>query len=190
MAFSRSRLLANLALQSGKLPVVIETQTAANSASLDFVTGFDDSEFLFYEFVGEGLNHAGPGNPNFAQRVTDDGGSTWKSGASDYRYTRIWIDSSLGSNAEVSSSRMVFGTGHQLNAPSAFHFTARLFDMHEASRHTVVEYQSHNLNGSGYLTTVVGNNAHHVAQAVNGMQFYFEGVNIAEGNITLLGYPR
>lgn len=66
--------------------VLLQSQTAANSATIDFTTGIDGT---YDEYVFE-ITGVIPATDNTAIwiRVSEDAGANWKSGATDYGWTR------------------------------------------------------------------------------------------------------
>ena len=66
--------------------VLIQSQTASNSATIDFTTGIDGT-FDEYVFEITGLTPA-TDNTAIWIRVSEDAGANWKAGASEYGWTR------------------------------------------------------------------------------------------------------
>lgn len=74
--------------------VVITSTEASGASTVEFTDGFDDTEF---ESLRLEINSLAPSvdNAYFEFRVSEDGGSTYKSGASDYGW--VGIEASSGS---------------------------------------------------------------------------------------------
>lgn len=68
--------------------VLLETQTFSNVATLNITSNIDSTyksyliKIIDCQFLTD--------NQDFYMRLSDDGGSTWKSGASDYQYALIY----------------------------------------------------------------------------------------------------
>jgi len=174
--------------------VPIETQVASGSAQIDFVNGIDGS---YDEYVVVLTNVVPATNSaTLRLRVSEDGGSTFKAGASDYSF------SINGSTAAVTAS--LFGStaiDFLSIAPSGISNTAghggwcgevRFFAPASAAVNKRFVWfgggmiaaggGEHNHQGIGrYLLTT---------NAINGIRFLMNSGNIASGTFTLYGVRK
>src|SRR3989344_2129528 len=95
--------------------VLLSTATASNSASITF-TGLS-SAYSSYEIVAVDVLPATDSVSLFL-RVSTDGGSTYKAGASDYDWTFVYTDTNEGAtrNSDSADSEITLtdeATGHE-----------------------------------------------------------------------------
>lgn len=89
----------------GPGPVLIQTQTVSNTAAVTFTTGFTsiyDEMLIVYSNLIPVTNSV-----NFQLRISEDGGATYKAGATNYKWTQFTTadngtNSSAGSTADSS----------------------------------------------------------------------------------------
>lgn len=169
----------------------IETQVASSDANLDFVTGFD-GDYDYYQILISHLLPATDGTHLYIQ-VSEDNGSTWKSGAGDYRYVENFVSfdsteafTSTGYASETALA-MLQGIGNganegirtltiQLNRPNDTGYTA--FSCQGSAVNAGLGIpQGIWAEGEYWGST----------NAVNALRFLFASGNIASGTITLMG---
>lgn len=169
----------------------IETQTASSSATLDFTTGFDGA-YDYYQFR---VTHLLPATDNVAGylRVTEDGGSTWKSGASDYAHARVTApmsttsaDAESGDNADSSIS---FGSAIGNASNKGVHLA--ILEINRPNDGNRVAVVGHEVSVGFAATTIyrafITGEYYGSTNPVNGFRFLFSSGNIASGTISLFG---
>lgn len=174
-----------LFLSSG--PVLISTGTASSSSSLDFtgLTGFSSYEFALSAVI--------PATDSVALRVrfSQDDGSTFKSGASDYAYITREHDTSDTAatyNSAGTTQSVVAGVVKN-TAGWGVSGVLRTNDLASSSIQKALFGVLGHLNGSS-LDTVGMHSSHYIADtaAVNAVRFLFSSGNIASGTIKCYGY--
>jgi hypothetical protein len=157
----------------GGVTVISETVISTSVASVD-LTGFVPADYTSYEIE---LINVVPVNDGVSPslRTSSDGGSTYDSGASDYRYTTltgsaIILGQALGSDAgEDGISGIVRISGPDL------------------AKKTIMTYQVGGFITTGSLSGVSSYASRLSSADVNGVQFYFSSGNIESGTIVFRG---
>jgi hypothetical protein len=170
---------------------LIQSQTANNSATLDFTTGINSTydEYLFI------LSNITPQTDavNLAIRVSEDGGSTWKAGASDYTYTRHDNNSTPADAANGATSTALVINGDIGNAAAeSLSGEVRLFKPSVAGKYHAFTFHNQGFSGPGLNYSVVGSGISAVSglAAINGVRFLHSSGNIASGTISLYGVRK
>lgn len=158
---------------SGGALVLIQTQTASNSASLNFTSGFSYKSYLFI------LNEVIPSSNNvgFLGRVSTDGGSTYLN--TGYAYATIAGGSFTTSYTFSGSYGIGSGQGG-MNGQITFN-VGSVQTFLEAS---LVGYSPGTTTYQYWPGGGVG------PPNANAFQFKFSGSNIASGTISLYGYNQ
>lgn len=158
--------------------VLIETATASASASIEFTTGID-SAYKIYEI--EMINAIpSTADDTLIFAVSLDAGSTWETGAGEYRLgttdgTAAWISSTTAATVESTA------------ANGGLCGTLTIYDPSNASVYTFIRNNSSYWDNSGNL--VVGNplSVYKTVTAVDGFKIYFAAQTIASGEFRLFG---
>lgn len=168
--------------------VLIESKTASASSSIDFTTGIG-STYSVYELHISSLVPA-TDNTDLWIRITTDGGSTWKAGASDYGWTRtIVADGTPADAGDIADAQSVMalglgtGTGENLNAVIKFFDPASttLYKGH-MSDFAYLSATPNRVRGI-HMGLYQGDNT----TAINGFRILMSSGNIASGIFTLYG---
>jgi len=155
----------------------IDVQTASNSPSLDFTTGIN-STYDEYIFVFIGIIPATNGVNGWI-RVSQDGGSTWKSGATDYDNAAAQIATS-GTLTNASTDGL---SGEiKLWKPSSTAIHKQFSPYYRNVMQTQGGVLSTSLNWGGVFSLN--------ANAVNGVRFMMSSGNIASGSILMYGKKK
>ena len=180
-----------LAGSTGASLVLIQSQTASSSATLDFITGID-STYLHYLFV---LENVKPVNANRAlyMRFSTNSGSTYQ--ATNYQYN-LQQQNSNGTDVSGYSagsgitSAIVFGDQISNNAgEGGMNGIIQIFDPAGSNQ----KFASGN---GGYLRAASLNTSCSMAglwattTAVNAIRFLMSSGNIASGTIALYGVKK
>jgi hypothetical protein len=179
--------LLTVGRQKGRIP--IEVQSIASVAAIDFTIGLTTD---FSEWVLE-IAELIPAtdNTDLWLRISQDGGSTWKSGASDYMHQRFGTADigSVSAAGSLADTKMVLGTslGNTGSRMSAATLTFK--SLTHATKFKPVHFQTalapastqnvSNVVGTGYFA---GN-----ATAINGLRILMSSGNITSGIATLYG---
>jgi len=166
---------------------LIETKTASSSSSIDF-TGLS-SAYQRYAFIITDLV-PGTDNVDLYMRITEDG-SAFKSGASDYAWTRTAqydANTTYTSAGSTGDSKMLLSAGLS-NAPGKSYSSAGW--MSSPSNSSFSKRAASQASYGSYGNTVVIDNCSGVYKATNnpivGIRFILSSGNIASGKISLFG---
>lgn len=171
---------------------LLEQKSAAVSATLDFTLGLDDGDFYQYVFHVRNLR-PDTDAANLFLRVSDDGGGTFKAGATDYDFsvaslkanTAGWTAeaNSTGANAirlttgqgstsgEGCNGTVLFGLAVS-NGPKSFTGDLTYYD----------DTPTHVLKNAKAMGSYATTNS-----TINGVRFLFNAGNLDVGSITLFG---
>lgn len=153
--------------------VFITSSDLSNVATADF-TAFDATKYDAYKFVLQSVTPA-VDNANFYMRTSTDGGSSFDSGASDYKlgsslYDYMIITASVGNNAgEEGISCTVDVFGPHLAKKTQFYFSGSYYDQNDA------------------VSLISRQSARDSSADVNAVRFFFSSGNIESGTITMYG---
>lgn len=108
-----------------------------------------------------------------------------------YYYTFVAMSSDSGfinvNNSNTAFSQVTNyanGTGNSQTAQG----TLNLFGLRNPDTYNFAIHKTSNMTSSNSFRGLVGSTLHKTAQQVNGIQFYYNSGNIAEGQFTLYGY--
>lgn len=174
--------------------VMIQQQTASSSASVDFTTGFSDAEFTRYQLEWDGLVTA-TDNTNLWLRISQDGGSTYKSGASDYAYNVQFNNTgtTLGNVGSAADTKIVVARNLDTTATGA-NSSGKVMCFNLQSTSLLKNFRiesSTNADASSDEEIVGwGKFALNTNTAINGLRLIMASGNIASGTITLWGVRK
>jgi len=169
---------------------LISTTTISNDATVD-LTSIDST----YDMYGIQLINVIPSTDvvHLYIRTSNDGGSTFDSGASDYQIQYIRTHDTSVSSAGVTSNLLdVTGNVESGSDGAGVNGFLYLPDPSNTSVYSWIYGQLHFWYGATsddlYTNQFVGCRA--ASEAVNGVRFYFDSGNIASGIIKLFGYKK
>lgn len=163
--------------------VLIESKTASASVSLDFITGIT-SEFT--QYILEIINLVPASSVDIYLRFSDDGGSTFKSGASDYAYgsdqtsaSAAFIPISVIATAisNTASHGGICGRATVYNPALVSVQTNCVTNITQASSATAIFSM---YTGGSYVT----------AATIDGFQIIAESGNLTSGTVNLWGIQQ
>lgn len=169
--------------------IPLQTQTVSSPvASVDFTTGID-STYKAYVIVGKVVVTADEG---YFVRTSNDGGSTYDSGASDYMRTYYAFDgasfaggtnSQTGDNITVNPGGSVGSAAGESAAIVMF-----LFDPSDATKETLIDIESTYVSTTGNLGKTMLSAKRSAAEAVNAVRLATFSSTFAAGTtFTLYG---
>lgn len=187
VAVSGGTATLTLSASGGSAALVwLQTQTASGSATLDF-TGFVSGTYTNYLFILQNIVPA-TNNVDLWMRVSTDGGSTWKAGASDYNSTLFAFAATGQAGGGGTNDRMmVRNTGEMSNTSSRGGVSGEVFLFNPASSSIEKRIVGH---FSYWTTQSVGSEMrgqYLASTAVDGFRFLFSSGNIASGTIRVYG---
>ena len=172
--------------------VLIQTQTASASATLDFTTGLNDT-YDDYLVIVSNLAPA-TDDVQFQMQVGTGGGPTWQTTLYQTSYT-LHVNgsaSNLGSsslaNMHMAASTATDGVGNA----SGEHWSGQIwFDNPDAAKFQQFRFQgSYVRAASNHICSVAGAGGWFSAAAITGLRFKFSSGNIASGRISLYGISK
>lgn len=171
---------------------LIESQSPSGVSTAGFTTGID-SDHAHYEFRISGLVPATDGVHPTVQFSTD-GGSTWETGASAYRYsTGLEFEGSSSSSGSSGRSDIpLYGHGFTQQLGSAAGegggWTVTLVNPSDSNLFTKLYYSGAVTRDDNSVAEMHGAGQHSTATAIDGVRFQFSSGNIESGTIELYGY--
>lgn len=174
---------------------LLATATASSSSSLDFTSAsvtIDDT-YKEYALVLSSLK-PGMDNASLLVRTSTDGGGTFDSGASDYRYAGI--SSNDGSTSPASAPKGSGDTFIQVNNSGIGSSTGEKISgviyLHEpaAADYFLLDWHTTHINSTGQTETTVGSGVRATAANVDGIRLFMTSGNIASGTARLYGIQK
>jgi hypothetical protein len=170
----------------------IESQSVSSASTVDFVTAIN-SDYSRYVFE---LSDVVPAEDqrNFRMQVSTDGGSSWESGSSDYRYAASAVadDGTTFDGGTTGNTRIDLAGGAVADfagsEPSEnIMGTVTISNPANGSVLPLVEWDVSYIDDGGRLIRVSGAGAYKTAEAVDGVRFLFNTGDIESGEFTVLG---
>jgi hypothetical protein len=180
--------------------VLLDQQVASSSASLNFTTrtvgSYSGAIFQsdFDEYVVEFINIQPATNAVGLQvRMSTNGGSSWASGASDYRWSFMAYGSGGPGNTNSTGATSVSLIGFANISNNALNTTSgyiRVFNPLSTTSYKML--QSHQAYWDSTPTLVTGEvvGAYQSATAVNAIQLFASSGNIASGAARIYGVDK
>ena len=174
---------------------LLATETASASATIDFDAGINFATYDTYVFE---LTDIVPATDDtiLTVRISDDGGSTYKNGASDYNHasTAVGTTTGLGSVEGAASNAIeIFGlnstaTNNWGNVTNeSFSGTIKARNPSEATLLRLFEFEVVGATATGELAIRRGAGRYQTAAAIDGVRFLMSSGNITSGTIKLYG---
>lgn len=174
--------------------VPLQSQSASNVASVNF-TSFINSDFDMIHLRLEDVTATSASGVNPWLRVSTDGGSTWKQGASDYGYSAGATDNGFtGSNSNADSKLLLTYAGSTNGQLTNTANQSLGMDIYIAKPSATAQY--HKIWGCGSMLSstprhvgILLAGAYNATTAINGLQLLMSGGNLS-GTFYLNGYRR
>jgi hypothetical protein len=179
--------------------ILLATATASNSASIDFTSDIN-STYDNYLIDFDGLIPATNGAQLY-MRVSEDGGSNWKSGGTDYGYTSTGLNSA-GSAVSIASNEAAwmqiagtatsdFGIGNASGRSA--HGLIEIIQPASTTLHKKFGLKTgwSSEGSTNYLYTLSGEAEYRATNAINAIRFFLSGgSNITSGTFRLYGVKK
>lgn len=194
-ATTATRFVVQIELEEFKgREILIETQTASDDATLDFVTGIDST----YDDYVIKLDAVLPATDDaeLRMRVSDDGGSTFEAGASFYQFAflgrtpgaSVEPDSSGEAYIRLTSTSAGYGIGTAAGEPG---LNGKIeFSSPDVARQHMFRIKIEYVRAGGPILFLTGAGRESGGNAINGIRFLMNTGNIASGTISLYGIKK
>lgn len=174
--------------------VLLDEQIASASATLEFTTGIDATYDRFM-FVLSNIRPVSDG-VNLRAEMSDDAGSTWKTGATDYELNRTNRQSDTAGLVSVNNSQGTtgIGVGSGVGNAAGEGISGEVILLSPAetqNTYIIANMVFFDDTATAVLVraeTVGAYNA--AAVAITGLRFVFSSGNIASGRIALYGLAK
>jgi len=180
--------LTNCTFPSWKL---LQTATAATSAAIPLLTGITSTYDVYMITYSQVIPGSEPVRLDF--QISQDGGATWKAGATDYKFGLR----SYGSDASDVSTN---GTGTGLymtpatigsNANFGISGEIMIYGPSSAAGFKRVVFNNSHVNASQVVFRTVGSGMFELnSTAINGFRLLMSGGNITSGKFALYGLSK
>jgi len=165
--------------------ILIDSETASSSASIS-LTGID-STYNVYVAILSGITPTA--DANFNMRTTTSG-----SPDDDSEYDKasevFKVDSSFGTTTDTDEAQWRINSTVGTDTNEEANHTIYLFNFSNASEYSFYTNESVKLNSSGGVEGYQGGGAHTVAEANDGVNFFFTSGNIESGEFKLYGLKK
>ena len=193
MAITINHQTNDISATSGSLTIdgsavgvgVIVSSTASNDASIEFT--LDNSKYSSYQIVLDSLLPATDGVELF-MRFSSDGGSTFDSGAGNYRYASRWVAANGTIGSTSSESATAINLTNTVGTSAGETGTNGKLDLTSSGEgRPSVRWQLSRTSSSNLLVYQNGGAERTATVEVDAIQFLMSTGNIASGKIYLYG---
>jgi len=174
---------------------LITSQDASASATIDFTLGIDNTYDL-YIFVLTSILPATDAQ-NLEMVVSEDTGSTWKEGATDYEYAAVHVDSALstvtGQNSQGAANILLNLNNIGSEADEGSDAIVYMWqpDGTAMAKRFMWDVLSFGSDATPVFEMVHGGGTYNGSfAAINGVRFQFASGNIASGTFALYGLTK
>lgn len=175
---------------------LIATAVASNSATVDFTSGITSA----YDEYLVTLTNVIPANDDSAlyARLSEDGGSTFKAGATDYAYAHAYIDGNAGAITAAGTSgvpqfNITSASISNVASSGGASGEVRIFAPAGTASKKHVSYDmsvARTNGGLGMIRTTGAGIFQLDTNAINGIRFLMSSGNITSGNFALYGVRK
>ncbi len=172
--------------------VLIQTQTASASSTLDFTTGLDDT---YDAFLIE-LSNIVPGTDDsqLQMLVGTGGGPTYQTSSYQWSATQHIAGAvgNIGGSAQAFMGLTTSSSTDAVGSASGEHYSGTVsFDNPEATIYPIFRFQGAYIRAaSNNVVSVVGCGCYFSSTAITGIRFKFSAGTIASGRISLYGLGK
>jgi hypothetical protein len=173
--------------------ILLASAAASNSASIDFTSAID-STYDLYVLVGVGIVPATDAVAAWL-RVSEDAGSSWKSGAADYKYSGYVYGIAAGGGGSGGTGEQIeltHGATLSNNAANAFNFFATVSKPSSTTSKKEINFLPHGYvtSGGDYYTLMKTGAYVGTTNAITGLRFLMSSGNITSGSFYLYGIKK
>lgn len=171
---------------------LLQVQTPAAVAALDFLQGFDGS---YSRLLFEGWLRPATDDVELWSQISDDAGASWEADAGDYRYNVIGVDDG-GTNRYRNSTGATeirwctadatLAVGNA--ADERIQFMLNIFNPDSATLKKMLNFVGSHIAATGALVNTLGSAQVVATAAITGKRFKFESGNIAAGRVAQWGF--
>lgn len=164
---------------------LIQTQIASASATIDFTTGIDSTYDEYHVSIIDLV--PATDDTHLYVRVSEDSGSTWKSGASDY-YSNATAAAQMNLMQGAAAGNGISNVASE----GGFSGTIKFYSP-DATQNKLFLFEGLYLYATGgQPTTAVGSRGAYVltTNAINGIRFLMSSGNITSGTFNLYGIRK
>lgn len=168
---------------------LLETQTAADDASIDFTSNIDDT---YEKYIIE-FNDVIPATDGQQLRVrTSTDAANFDTGASDYEFTQTYQASSAASATDNESTGSNYVPITHTTGSAAGENCSGTLEIYApaSASFTAFSCRSVGFDASGNLYRNLSGGARKAAEDVNGIRLYFGSGNITSGEFKLYGVKK
>jgi hypothetical protein len=181
--------VANSALAAPAGMTFLSTQTASNSAQIDFTTGLNDT----YDRYVIALSNVKPQTDDVALyvRIGTGVGPTYQSSGYGYAFRDYFggVDLTSASAAQIACTRLGSTTG--VGNASGEHLDGTFeFDNPETSDQFMIGFKLRFIRANADMTAIDGAGAYFSVTAITGIRFFFSSGNIVSGRFTMYGVNK
>lgn len=166
--------------------VLIQTQSASSSATIDFTTGIDSTFDVYEVDVLEAVPSTD--DVNLYVRVSEDSGSTWKSGGTDY-YTQNATTSAFDPQNGVGAGNAISNVASESGYSANIRFIKLAGTSSNKSIFVTGAVYRIATGGAPAIGNTYGAYVG-TTNAVNGIRFLMSSGNIASGTFNLYGIKK
>ena len=177
------------AIRSGAR-VLIQSQSPTAGQTFVTFTGAGIGDGSYDEYEIHCLNMMPTTEASFALQMSNDGGTTWHTGTSDYWTAYHLISSGNVSSVYGAASSFIGLNTNGQPAPVNNNVWIKLAGLSLTNAFKTVTFESVGQNSSGATTGNGGGALQVAAGAVNGLRFYYYNSTFAHGTINLYEIAR
>ncbi len=171
----------------GKLEL-IETQTVSGASTFTF-TNLKESTYNVHFMTGT-IHLDGTADTNYAYdiRVSNDGGSTYESGANyQYAYVNAKAESTSFNERKSTSATGFHFDGVVDKANASANFYIYFYNLGDSSKYSFLTYQDTSIISSDYRYRArFGSEVYTVAETINALQFLTDATQFDTGTVVSL----
>lgn len=177
---------------AGSSFILLQSQTASSSTSIDFTTPFDDSTYLYYLFTYTNVRPATDG-VELRVRFSIDGGSSFLS--SSYRWVRKRFSSSsggdsLGENDSDSKIKICVDLGNAVREGLSGKAIYIPSTNPGGDQSSAFIHDNTYRRDSGTMFRNIGGAKNGTSSTINGIRWYMDSGNIATGTWKMYGVTK
>ncbi len=165
--------------------ILVDSDTASNSASVS-LTGIDST---YDVYVCHLIGITPTADANFNMRVTT-GGTPDSDSEYDKASRILKANTSPGTTSDTDEAQWRINSTVGTDTAEQTNHTIWLFNFNNSSEYSFYTNESMKLNASGILEGYQGGGNHTVAEANDGVNFFFTSGNIESGEFKMYGLKK